>query len=208
MDRVHLTDLCVKSKSLRRMMIDIHLLISIARILFLFFFFLHIITKDVSQHETHKTCAHARISAQTYEANRCMVKTMYMEDGYVVWNLIYHRKLSTPVFPFLNLFQMNKINLHFLYFSISSVSFLPFLTFLFLFFFFFYTYKYIHRTQKCTYFCLLSFIFIQFICTSISFYFLVLNNLSPHRIIWYRACCIFFSFCTHFLLFSGLFLFW
>ena len=136
MDRVHLTDLCVKSKSLRRMMIDIHLLISIARILFLFFFFLHIITKDVSQHETHKTCAHARISAQTYEANRCMVKTMYMEDGYVVWNLIYHRKLSTPVFPFLNLFQMNKINLHFLYFSISSVSFLPFLTFLFLFFFF------------------------------------------------------------------------
>ena len=135
MDRVHLTDLCVKSKSLRRMMIDIHLLISIARILFLFFFFLHIITKDVSQHETHKTCAHARISAQTYEANRCMVKTMYMEDGYVVWNLIYHRKLSNPVFPF-NLFQINKINLHFLYFSISSVSFLPFLTFLFLSFFF------------------------------------------------------------------------
>lgn len=44
MDRVHLTDLCVKSKSLRRMMIDIHLLISIARILFLFFFFLHIQT--------------------------------------------------------------------------------------------------------------------------------------------------------------------
>lgn len=74
---------------------------SVARI----FFFLHTITKDVSQHETHKICAHARINAQTYEANRCMVKTMYMEDGYVVWNLIYHRKLSTPVFPFFNLFK-------------------------------------------------------------------------------------------------------
>lgn len=43
-----------------------------------FFFFLHIITKDVSQHETHKMYAHMHESLRKrMKQSRCMVKTIW-----------------------------------------------------------------------------------------------------------------------------------